>query len=420
MIYIPFVYFFLLLTLNFLRTREYNLGNFLLSLYTFSALISIILYHIDFLRYKDIEIELSSCIFYCGILTLFFLPFLSKSKTKFHKILLPNPKLFTFVSIFLIVINCVALLLLAKVIVFILTHDPGALKKDGLKSIYAVNKFEIAGQWILGHFSDFYLLLLLLFFYSKTYLKNSRLFNNLLLFSSMSTIVNGLFVGGRTQLIYWVLVFISCFLYFKDDLSKQEKKRVTRLSVIVFSLLFFYLITVTIIRFSGAFSNATEYAEVFSLLDYAGQSFLNFNDFFINFHPEHYTIARVFPFTYDWISSVNFDLDTYKRSLPIDIGVFSTFLGDFIVDIGALGIVIYTIFYLIAAAITQRSVIINSKKFQQILLLFLLFQIPLNGLFYYSLYNKTAMISIVGTVIISILFKFTEGKSIEVHERSDI
>jgi oligosaccharide repeat unit polymerase len=420
MIYIPFFYFFILLFFNFLRTREFNLGNFLLLLYSFSALISIVLYKVEFLHYKDTKIELSSCLFYCGFLTLFFLPFIGQNKSKFYQVLLPNIKTFTIVSLFFIVINFIAILFLLKVIVFILTHDPGTLKRDGLKSIYAINSIEAIGQWILGHFSDFYVLLLVFFFYSRTYLKTKPSFSILLLLSSMTTIINGLFVGGRTQLIYWVLVFISCFLYFKDDMSKKDRRSVAKFSVIIFSLLSFYLITVTIIRFSNAFSDATEYAEVFSLLDYAGQSFLNFNDFYTNFHPKSYTIARIFPFTYDLFSEIRFDLDTYKRTLPIDIGVFSTFLGDFIVDIGKLGVVIYAIFYLMAAFITQKVAIYKSKKLQQILMLFLLFQIPLNGLFYYSLYNKTAMISVIGTIIIAILFKLTEDKTIEVHDRSGI
>jgi oligosaccharide repeat unit polymerase len=413
MIYIPFTYFFILLIFNYYRTRSFGLGNFLLLLYCLSAFLSIFLYSVEFLQYKNIEIKLTSCILYCGILTIFFLPFLSDSQSKNYRMLLPDVKTFTLVSLLLIAINTLAIMLLLKVIFFILSHDPGSLRDGGIRLIYPVNATENIGLWLLGHFSDFYLLLLVFFFYSKTYLKNRPLFNGLLLISSMSTIVNGLMSGGRTQTIYWVLVFISCFIYFKKDMPQKVRKTMVRVSFVLLSVLSIYLISVTVFRFSNVFSGATEYDEAFSLLDYSGQIFLNFNNFIANFQHKHYTLARIFPIIYDWFNDPNFDLVVYKRSIPMDIGVFSTFLGDFYIDMGIAGIIAYTLFFTAAAFFVRRNYIQGARKFQQILLYFLLFQIPLNGLFYYSLYTKTATISVIGTVIIAILFKFSERETIE-------
>lgn len=414
MIYIPFTYFLILLIVNCYRTKTFNLGSFLLLLYTFSSLLSVFLYNVEFLQYKNTEIKLSSCIFYCVTLTIFFLPFLSNSQSRGYRILLPDITSFKLIAVFFIVINCLAILFLLKAIVFVLGQDPRSLREAGLTRIYNLNIFETIGMWILGHFSDFYVLLLVFFFYSRTYLKNSAVFNILLLIASMSTIVNGLMSGGRTQTIYWILVFISCFLYFKGDMPKLVRKRVVAFSVALFSLLTVYLVSVTVLRFSGSFSGATDYDEAFSLLDYSGQIFLNFNNFFSNFEHKGYTLARIFPFMYDWFHAANFDLAVYKRSIPMDIGVFSTFLGDWFIDIGITGIVIYTIFYSTAAFFVNRNYVPNGRKFQQILLSFLIFQLPLNGLFYYSLYNKTAMISVIGTIIIAVLFRFSEKEVIEV------
>ncbi len=414
MVYIPFVYFTSLLLFNCYRTKTFNLGSFLLFLYAFSALLSVFLYNVEFLQYKNTEIKLSSCIFYCVTLTIFFLPFLSRSQASEHRILLPDSKLFMLVSIFFIIINCLAILLLVKAILFVVAQDPKDLREGGLAHLYGISMPESLGMWLLGHFSDFYVLLLVFFFYSRTYLKNKAIFDILLLVSSMSTIVNGLMSGGRTQAIYWILVFISCFLYFKKDMSKKIRRRVLVFSVLLFSLLLTYLVSVTILRFSGSFSGATDYDEAFSLLDYSGQIFLNFNNFFVNFEHKGYTIARIFPFMYDWLHAVNFDLAVYKRSIPMDIGVFSTFLGDWYIDIGITGIVIYTLFYSMVAFLVKRYYTPGALKFQQVLLYFLIFQLPLNGLFYYSLYNKTAMISVTGTVIIAIFFRFSEKEMIDV------
>jgi len=417
-IYIPFTYFLVLLIVNVIRTKGFNLGSFLLSLYALSALLSIFLYSVEFLHYKDTDIALSSCIFYCVVLTIFFLPFLSKSRSKEHRIVLPDDKAFMYISFFLIAINIAGILMLLKTIVFVLGYDPKSLRDAGLKSVYSTGTIETAGLWLLGHFSDFYLVLLIFFFYSVTYLKKGAAFNGLLFIASLSTIVNGLMSGGRTQIIYWLLVFISCFLYFRKDMAAKLRKRLVLFGMIILSLIVTYIVAVTASRFENAFSGETDYEEAFSVIDYSGQIFLNFNNFFTNFEHKGYTFARIFPFIYDWTHAVNFDLSVYKRSIAMDIGVFSTFLGDWYIDMGITGIILYTFFYSIAGILIRKDYIPGTRKLQQLLLYFLIFQIPLNGLFYYSLYNKTAMISVIGTVIICCIFRFAESEQMEIADKS--
>lgn len=417
MIYIPFIYFLVLLIVNVIRTKGFNLGSFLLALYAFSALLSIFLYSVEFLHYKDTEIALSSCVFYCVVLTIFFLPFLSKSRSKEHRIVLPDDRAFMYISFFLIAINIAGILMLLKAIVFVLGYDPKSLRDAGLKSVYSTGIIETTGLWLLGHFSDFYLVLLIFFFYSVTYLKKGAAFNGLLFVASLSTIVNGLMSGGRTQIIYWLLVFISCYLFFRKDMARKLRKRLVFFGIIILSVIVIYIAAVTASRFENAFSGETDYEEAFSILDYSGQIFLNFNNFFTNFEHKGYTFARIFPFIYDWTHAVNFDLSVYKRSIAMDIGVFSTFLGDWYIDMGIIGIVLYTFFYSIAGILIRRDYIPGTRKIQQLLLYFLIFQIPLNGLFYYSLYNKTAMISVIGTVIICCIFRFAEPDSMEVADK---
>ncbi len=418
MIYIPFTYFLVLLVFNVIRTKSFNLGSFLLSLYALSALLSVFLYSVEFLHYKDTEIALSSCIFYCVVLTIFFLPFLSKSRSKEYRIVLPDDRAFMYISFFLIAINIAGILMLLKTVVFVLGYDPKSLRDAGLRSVYSTGTIENAGLWLLGHFSDFYLVLLIFFFYSVTYLKKGAAFNMLLFFASLSTIVNGLMSGGRTQIIYWLLVFISCFLYFRKDMARNLRRWLVIFGAVILSLIVTYIVAVTASRFENAFSGETDYEEAFSVIDYSGQIFLNFNNFFTNFEHKGYTFARIFPFIYDWTHTVNFDLSVYKRSIAMDIGVFSTFLGDWYIDMGITGIVLYTFFYSIAGILIKKDYIPGTRKLQQLLLYFLIFQIPLNGLFYYSLYNKTAMISVIGTVIICCIFRFSEEEQLELADKS--
>jgi hypothetical protein len=140
-------------------------------------------------------------------------------------------------------------------------------------------------------------------------------------------------------------------------------------------------------------------------------SFLRFNDFFVSFADDNFTVARIFPVVHDLFSSSKFDIDAYRRSLTMDIGTFYSFLGDLFVDIGVWGTVIYLLIYSIIFSVTQKTKVNSAKCFHQVLIFFMLFQIPLNGLFFYSLWNKTASIATAGTIILSILFRLSQGSS---------
>jgi oligosaccharide repeat unit polymerase len=201
-------------------------------------------------------------------------------------------------------------------------------------------------------------------------------------------------------------------------MARNLRRWLVIFGAVILSLIVTYIVAVTASRFENAFSGETDYEEAFSVIDYSGQIFLNFNNFFTNFEHKGYTFARIFPFIYDWTHTVNFDLSVYKRSIAMDIGVFSTFLGDWYIDMGITGIVLYTFFYSIAGILIKKDYIPGTRKLQQLLLYFLIFQIPLNGLFYYSLYNKTAMISVIGTVIICCIFRFSEGEQLELADKS--
>jgi oligosaccharide repeat unit polymerase len=414
MIYIPFIYFLLLSFLHNRRNKQLNIGSFLLGLYTLSSFFSIILFKSTYFNYHLSEIKLSSVLYYCALLTLFFLPFLSRKHVIAPIIRKPNSALFMLISFFFIIINIVAIIFSSKYTVFILTHNPGAFKIGGSillnKLGYNIDIFEKIGFYIFGHFSDFYILILFFFFYSITYMHNGRSFNIILLFSSMATILNGLNTGGRTQMIYWILSFVAYFIYFKDCMPSNEKRFVFKMFLILASVFSIYFIGVTVYRFSNNYAPEIGHQGILSIIDYGGQSFLNFNDFFIKLGNHHYTIGRIFPIIHDLFSSTKFNLNEYRLTSTMNIGVFSTFLGDLYIDIGIVGTIIYLIVYLFMFYVTQKNYVKGSKQFHQILILFTFFQIPLNGLFFYSIWNKAATISIIGTIGIYFLFKEAKRK----------
>jgi len=155
-----------------------------------------------------------------------------------------------------------------------------------------------------------------------------------------------MYSGGRTQLIYWVLIYIACYIYFKKHIP-NNRKRYLHATIIGFGIIFaLYFISVSIFRFEDTYNivNAKE-SVLYTIAEYCGMSFLQFNDFFVNFKDDNFTIARIFPISHDLFSSSNFDLVRYRQSLSMDIGTFYTFLGDLFVDVGIWGTVVYLIGY---------------------------------------------------------------------------
>ena len=329
MIYIPFIYFASILAIHLYKTKTMNVGGLLLLLYSFSSLMAIVIYNTDFLTYKDQKIAISSCIYYCGFLTLFIHPFLYKKQVCAASILRVNTRTFMFVSYALIIISFIGIVLSSRSILFVLTHDPGSFKTRTMNLGSSTNfgAIDIAGQYVLGHFSDFYIVLLLLFFYSVCFLNNKTIFNTLLLLSSMTTILNGMYSGGRTQLIYWVLIYIACYIYFKKHIP-NNRKRYLHATIIGFGIIFaLYFISVSIFRFEDTYNivNAKE-SVLYTIAEYCGMSFLQFNDFFVNFKDDNFTIARIFPISHDLFSSSNFDLVRYRQSYQWTLGPFIRFL----------------------------------------------------------------------------------------------
>ncbi|MEI6576787.1 MAG: O-antigen polymerase [Bacteroidota bacterium] len=407
MIYFPFFYFLVLLCYYSIRYKIFSIGSILLILYTLSSFCSIVLYNLEFLTYRDSDIKIESCIYYCGILTLFFLPFFYKNNGFLFNRDKTNHKLFGIISKSLIIINVVAILCSLQFILFVFTHNPGSFKIDAASTLsnlgYSIGPFESLGFTLLGYFSGFYIVLLVFFFYSLIFYKNSRKLSFLLLISSMTPIVNGMRVGGRVQMTYWILIFFSCYIFFKNQLPASEKKYIRKTSMVVFLIFILYFASITISRFSDSYSFGNGQGEITSIIVYLGQPFINFNNLFSEYDFNQINLARIFPITYDIFSNYRFDLEIYRQTMPFDSTLFYGFLGDFVFDVGVVGTIIYVIGYLFVSFTIKHMKIRGSYELYQILIFFLLLQIPLHGLFFYSIWNKTATIPVGGTIVISAL-----------------
>ena len=149
-----------------------------------------------------------------------------------------------------------------------------------------------------------------------------------------------------------------------------------------------------------------------SLIAYSGQSFVNFNYFFCNYQLRSVHFDRIFPLTNYFIIHPGCNLGDYRDMIwsdsGLNIGVFFTFLGDLLIDLGNLGMWIYTIiFFCISNYVCRTANQDGTIRLSRLLIILILILIPLQGVFYYSYYKTNIGYFVVGTLIISWILSHT-------------
>jgi oligosaccharide repeat unit polymerase len=396
MVYIVFCYFIFLF---FYTKKKYTrIAIFLVAVYTFSILFSIILYNSDIdYRYTS----LSASIVFCVTLLFYFIPFFKKD-LKIDSTYDANfLKRFTIIGYCLSIILIIGCLFLLTKIQEAMAYGLVELRQDtvykGEEVLMNYSLIEHIGHSILRWLGGLSYSALIMFFYAFLYIKKKYLLKILLILSSLSTVYLGLLNGGRTNLIYWTLFFIFCLILFWSYFTPKKKKLILVITLVFLLVLSSYFIFITVKRVELG----SGYGMSNFLISYIGQPYLNFCDFFdnMNYHP--YTLRRIFPLTSSLLSG-RFNLSDYRDLIffksNMNIGVFYTHLGDLYVDVGIVGMFLYSVlFFLISKKMMKKEVF----SLSDLLILGILYQIPLHGIFYYSLWRMESTTCVLLTILIA-------------------
>ena len=250
-------------------------------------------------------------------------------------------------------------------------------------------------------------MLVMLFFYSMAFIKGKLYFKILLMVASLTAPYMGILDGGRTNMIYWLLFAVVSFVIFRPYLNFGKSLKTYLLLAIPIVIIGALFIMASVDRFENR-EGGTEGG----LVSYAGQSFVNFGDFIEHFDGPTYTLKRIFP-RLSTLFSKPFNLEEYRNYVMnrshMDIGIFYTLLGDLYVDIGLIGMFIYVLLY---RRICKGAFRKSSFGVSDIILLSLLLQIPVHGLFYYSLWTIKASNTIIITILLYFYFKSFRKRTI--------
>ena len=410
MIAVPFIYFTLLAVYLIRRNKGIDISAFLVMVYAFSAFMSILLdifgvYDINGV-YEKIPVSPVATITYCALITLAVIPFRRINSLDLRAVDMQKYWLVDLFSWVLIITFFITAYNTFTHLDTILHSNLKDIRDDMYSNVEGTKVSGI--EWLLALpetlFSQFSPVALLLYFVNIAKERKSKLFNWLLLLASLTPVIKAVLIAGRTQPIYWFLSFMALYILFRPMMEQQQRRKALMPFVVFGGMVGLFVAAVTVARFAMA-DIADDTGTFDSLLAYSGQSFVNFNYFFTQYTAHGIHLDRIFPLTNYFIWHPGWNLEDYRDMIwsysGLNIGVFFTFLGDLMIDLGHFGMVIYVLlFYLVSTYVCRSANEEGTIRLSRLLIILMLFLIPLQGIFYYSYYKINTGYFVVGTLLI--------------------
>lgn len=253
-------------------------------------------------------------------------------------------------------------------------------------------------------FSGLYIIPLILFFVSVRD-KCSKLLSILLLIASFSFPLLTLCFAGRDGIVYWLMNFLILYFIFKNALSRVIIKRIKGVLSIFFALIVGVLLFISINRFGGNLDKNL----FISMLDYFGQQIGNFSDaFFIDMD---YSLSLFDGFKKLLGIESSFDKASKlsAQNAYSEYNVFGTFAKTLIWGYGKFGSILISILFMVLVT-KIRKVFIKNNNLLYFIIIYIIYQIPMNGVFYYRQgvgSMDVIYISIIIVLLLMLKYKFT-------------
>lgn len=229
---------------------------------------------------------------------------------------------------------------------------------------------------------SFKVLSVILFFYYLQKEKINKILVFGLLISSFTPSLFTLSIGGKTNLIYYLLYIVGMYLFLKQSLAPKNKKMIKKIIVSIILIITLLTVVLSIGRYViGTNDNNTDY-KMF-LFQYSAESMYNFNEnvFHTNKYLDgYYTSLPLFQDLGLTDITIAERRDYFSSKVTFPVQLFYTFIGMFYADFGLLG----CISILIILSFTFNKI---KKGYQitlpRLVLLSTYLYMLIQGLFYY-------------------------------------
>lgn len=402
MVALPFVYFTLLFLYS-VRKQGFDVYAYLLLIFIISSFFSIMFVENNLYSQSSVPtypIGIFAPISYCLLLTICLQPFKrfesNKLKTLTDNINMKryNLVVYVFFGIFVLLLA----ISVTKIQDIAMAQNLASMRQDFYNGdqediwshFQGLQRYLIAGISMIASSCR---ILIIFFFINIIYLKKSIWFNIMTLLGSMTSLILSLYIVDRSGFVMWIMLFGFIFVLFKTNLKFKHIKPYLLMALPLAVVIIAYLVLVTLSRFGEQQGgNAMD-----GVIVYAGQSFLNYCNFFNHLgFDAPFSLQPLFPLIYKLLGLPNYFEQCAIVEAYYHHGVsnFSTFLGCILSISGKTVMFLFVLFY-----IAVCNAFLNRKDKENIslkkLVLFLIVGIiPANGLFAYPYYNYAMTIVI--------------------------
>ena len=412
MVFVPFIYFTALTLFFAMRQKRFGICSYMSGLFAVVSLLSVLIVKCGLMgeagvlyTKENLHLGFLPTMIYCILITLAILPFAKADTLKDGGISVGSDKFFSIV--------CISLLLLAALNFYLAINNIINLFENGTwmsENEYTKNGYpSYSGLWALRteHYNGiksmsdirlerlpkvfgyiYYLhnctiLLVPCFFYSLCCTKRKWWFNLLLLVGSVSVPYLSVQRADRTEIINYTMMFVFCVVFFWSLLKKKQWVFIgIALSPLVLAAAF-YMVGVTKARF-----HTENNGELKGMVQYSGQSYLNFCYVYENASHDTIYYERVFPMAGHFLFDNNYDFQAIEKRNKMQgfkSDIFSSFLGTTLMDFGKIPMILWTLAFFGLCVLFNRNKE-QKTSFWKVLVIFALAEVPVFGIFYYRYY----------------------------------
>ena len=230
---------------------------------------------------------------------------------------------------------------------------------------------------IFAFFSTLYFVPMFLYFlfYSA---HRHKLLRIIMFVSTLSYPLLTICYSGRDGVLYWIMNMVTYFFLFRKYMHHKDFNKIRRYFFVVFCVFVTIFIIISIARFSHK-----EGGTLYALIGYLGQQTKHFSVAFENVFFEGK--GTLFPGWHKLLGidvSENDIMDYVNQGLLEEYHTFSFFVKPIVNGYGKISaLFIATIFAIIVQYFIKNYA--QNKNYIDLMIVITLFQIPMNGLFYY-------------------------------------
>lgn len=408
MYFVPFIYFSALTYYFWQKHRTFDLAVYMSLLFAFTSLCAIIMVLGNFLEGGgvlvdgwDPEFGLLPTLTYCLLITVTIFPFSLIRPEKLQTVSNIHRYLMLAFSIFIVLQGLVVFYIVGGSITDLLNGDFKFLKDSGYAGDMTIADAKVASMsfpiQFLYYFSFITLLGIPLFFYYSCIENRSLWLTMPLLIASISPVERAVMGADRTEIVHYGLMFLFSIVFFQRFIGKKVRNFLVTASIPVVILASVYVIAVSASRF-----DESEAGTGGSIIEYAGQSYVNFCFVYDNHNPDLVYFEREFPMTHYLIFHTQYTETKEERTAKegFFVGIFASHIGSWFLDGSLPGSVIISLTFALICCLVIRYYNRTSFDIGEVFMLFILGAVPTFGIFYYRYY------SIATSIVVWVAFFF--------------